>query len=129
MSRPLEEWIEKPKYDAMRKYAEKLEQQIDAANKTIDVERRIGTELDHPQLRGPFPIVTIYTGLGMGSGKIVNMVSLSDGDAKRIVHCHNNFDALAIDLEMMIRAAIHLGATDEWDEIKHAKATLALAKP
>jgi len=87
MSRPLEEWIEKPKYDAMRKYAEKLEQQIDAANKTIDVERDLNAAWQQ------------------------------------------KYDEAVIDLEMMIRAAIHLGATDEWDEIKHAKATLALAKP
>lgn len=52
-------------------------------------ERIIGTEADHPQLKGPYPVVTISTGLGMESGQIQTFVSLSESDARRIVACVN----------------------------------------
>lgn len=44
-------------------------------------ERTIGTEADHPQLKAPYPVVTIATGLGMKGGEIQKFVSLSEADA------------------------------------------------
>ena len=53
------------------------------------IERSIYTAYDHPQLRGPYPVVCASVGLGMEAGKPIHMVSLKAEDARRIVACVN----------------------------------------
>ena len=53
------------------------------------IERSIYTAYDHPQLRGPYPVVCASVGLGMDAGKPLHMVSLKEEDARRIVACVN----------------------------------------
>ena len=61
------------------------------------IERSIYTAYDHPQLRGPYPVVCASVGLGMDAGKPLHMVSLKEEDARRIVVCVNACKGISTD--------------------------------
>lgn len=78
-------------------YERKLPYTIGGVEK-MHTERSIGTEHDHPQLKAPYPICCISTGLGVNKGELHYFVSLKEADARRIVGCVNACESIPTEL-------------------------------
>ena len=60
------------------------------------VERWIYTAWHHPQSKGPYPVVTLSTGLGMHGDPAVRMVHISEADARLIAAAPDLLRALKL---------------------------------
>lgn len=97
------------------------------------VENTIHTAYDHPQLRGPAPVVTLSTSVGL-DGKALHSVYVTDANAAHIVECVNAHERLVAENEKLrafVEAVTEYRFYDhpfieEGDELSALKETLSL---
>lgn len=82
----------------------------------------IHTAYDDPQLKGPYPIITMCVGLGeTKDSPPIHMVGLRERDALLIIHLANNAGAIV----RLVRAAQHANAMSiQGDTHKELRAAL-----